>query len=97
MSLMLIKEEWDLREAGSPDELLKIISKFWNQNQWDLYLKGYESSKPKEEIYVGTTNDLEEFAARKSEFGVIPPSTVDGGVRLKGERSRSTFKNRIGG
>lgn len=96
MGLALLNTMPEEQNAAPSDELLKVISKFWNKNQWELYLKQFESSQPKEEMYVGTTGDLEEFAARKSEFGVIPPSTVDGGVQLKGEQSRSTFKNRIG-
>ncbi len=96
MGLALVNTMSEEQNGSPSDELLKVISKFWNKNQWELYLKQFESSQPKEEMYVGTTGDLEEFAARKSEFGIIPPSTVDGGVRFKGEQSRSTFKNRIG-
>ena len=95
MGLALLNTMSEEQNASPSDELLKVISKFWNKNQWELYLKQFESSQPKEEMYVGTTSDLEEFAARKSEFGSVPPSTVDGGVQLKGEQSRSTFKNRI--
>ncbi len=82
MRLMLINEELYLREPSSPDELLKIVSKFWNKNQWELYLKQCEGSKPKEEIYVGTTSDLEEFAARKSDRGFVPTSSVDGDIEF---------------
>jgi hypothetical protein len=85
MGLALFNTSSELLETSPSDELVKVISKFWNKNQWELYLKQLESSQPKEEIYVGTTNDLERFAAGNSEFGFVPSSSVDGRVRLKGE------------
>lgn len=96
MGLALLNTMSEEQNTSPSDELLKVVSKFWNKNQWELYLKQFESSQPKEEMYVGTTGDLEEFAARKSEFGITPASTVDDGVRLKGEQSSSAFKNRLG-
>ncbi len=95
MGLALIKTSSVLQETSASDDLLKVISKFWNKNQWELYLKQFEGSQPKEEMYVGTTGDLERFVARKSEFGSVPSTTVDGGVELKGEKSRPTLKNRF--
>lgn len=96
MGLALIKISSDQLETSASDDLLKVISKFWNKKQWELYLKQFEGSQPKEEMYVGTTGDLEKFVARKSEFGSVPPATVDGGVKLKGEESRPNLKNRFG-
>lgn len=95
MGLALIKTSSVLQETSASDDLLKVISKFWNKNQWELYLKQFEGSQPKEEMYVGTTGDLERFVARKSEFGSVPSTTVDGGVELKGEKGRPTLKNRF--
>lgn len=94
MGLALIKTSSELQETSASDELIKIISKFWNKNQWELYLKQFESAPSEEEIYVGTTNDLEKFAARKSEFGIVPASTVDGGIQLKTEQRGLAFKSK---
>jgi hypothetical protein len=96
MGLALIKISSDQLETSASDDLLKVISKFWNKKQWELYLKQFEGSQPKEEMYVGTTGDLEKFVARKSEFGSVPPATVDGGIKFKGEESRPTLKSRFG-
>ena len=96
MGLALIKTSSDEQETSASDDLLKVISKFWSKNQWELYLKQFESSQPKEEMYVGTTSDLEKYAARKSEFGSVPSATVDGGVQFKGEKNKSNLKNRVG-
>lgn len=97
MGLALRKPSSEQQKTSASDDLLKVISKFWNKNQWELYLKQFEGSQPKEEMYVGTTGDLEKYVARKSEFGSVPPATVDGGVKLKGEKSRPTLKSRFGG
>ena len=96
MGLAVIKMSSDEQETSASDDLLKVISKFWNKNQWELYLKQLESSQPKEEMYVETTSDLEKYAARKSEFGFAPSTTVDGGVQFKSEKNESNFKNRFG-
>ena len=96
MGLALIKTSSEQQETSASDDLLKVISKFWNKNQWELYLKQFEGSQPKEEMYVGTTGDLEKYVARKSEFGSVPSTTVDGGVKLKGEKSRPNLKSRVG-
>jgi hypothetical protein len=95
MGLAFVKSSSEPLETSASDDLLKVISKFWNKNQWELYLKQFEGSQPKEEMYVGTTGDLEKYVARKSEFGSVPPTTVDGGVKLKGEESRPTLKSRF--
>ena len=85
MGLALIKMSPEQQDVSPSDELLKVISKYWNINQWELYLKQFESSQPKEEMYVGTTSDLENFVARKSEYGFVPTASVDRSVRFKGE------------
>jgi len=85
MGLALLNSSSDLNENSPSDELIKMISKCWNKNQWELYLKQFESSQPKEEMYVGTTSDLEKFVAENSEFGFVPPSTVDGDTRFDRE------------
>lgn len=95
MGLALVKISSERHKTSASDDLLKVISKFWSKNQWELYLKQMEGSKPKEEIYVGTTGDLEKYVARKSEFGSVSSATVDSGVQLKGEESKSTLKNRF--
>ena len=96
MGLALVITASEQQKTSASDDLLKVISKFWNKNQWELYLKQFESSQPKEEMYVGATGDLERFVARKSEFGSVPSTTVDGGIKFKGEESEPTLKRSIG-
>ncbi len=96
MGLALMNVASDQREAWASDELLKMISKSWNKDQWELYLKQFECSQPKEEMYVGSTNDLEKIAARKSKFGSVPTAIVDDGIKLKGEQRGPAIKNRFG-
>lgn len=57
--------------------LLKIISRIWTQDQWELYLKQTEIPAPKEEMYVGTTKNLEDYASRKSQAGIVPAPSVE--------------------
>lgn len=85
MGLALMDVTTEVQEKLQSDEILKLISKYWNKNQWELFLDQIESSQPQEEMYVGTTSDLEKFAARESEFGFVPPSTVEGQIKFKGE------------
>lgn len=62
---------------------LKIISKFWSLKQWALYLKTIESTNNEEEIYVGSTSDLEEFVSRKSYLGFVPAEPTETTLNFK--------------
>ncbi len=92
MGLKLLNTSAGIQESSPSDDLIRIISKFWNRNQWELYLKQFENPQSKEEMYVGTANDLEKFVAKKSVFGSAPFATVDGGIKFKGEESKPNLK-----
>lgn len=68
LALMIIETE---SEESKKLRHLKIISKFWSPKEWALYLKTIESTNNEEEIYVGSTSDLEKFVARKSYLGFV--------------------------
>lgn len=76
MSLPLLKSSSECDEQTELNKL-KIISKFWSLKQWSLYLKCLELTPNEEEIYVGTSIDLEKYVARKSRNGFIKAHTGD--------------------
>lgn len=76
MSLALSKSNSQSDEQTELNKL-KTISKFWTLKQWSQYLKCLELTPNEEEIYVGTSIDLEKYVARKSRNGFIKAHTGD--------------------
>lgn len=54
----------DLYEDEQVEQDL-VRSRSWSKDEWEIYLSSIESKTPEEEIYVGTSNDLEQYVAKK--------------------------------
>ena len=76
--ITVVTEDDDQKEL----KLLKFISKFWSPAQWAQYLKTIESTKNNEEIYVGSTNELERYVARKSKTGFVSTKSIEDRVEF---------------
>jgi hypothetical protein len=83
MEQLLSTDDFDRNGIPTSDRLLKYVSKFWNEKQWEQYLSQYEGPQPEEEIYVGTSSELEKFVAGKSETGFVSASTVDASIEFQ--------------
>lgn len=83
MELLVHNDSFDHEKSLISDELIRLVSKFWSPNDWEDYLNQHEIPQPKEEIYVGTTIELEKLAAQKSISGFTPASSIEEGIEFK--------------